>query len=130
MTATASSQLVEYLTDALAPLGPVHARRFFGGTALTLDGVQFAFVMRGHLYLRVDAESRGTFEARGSAPFSYETKARRMEVASYYAAPPEILDDPDALHLWAARAHKAALAAQRPGPRRGRRTSRHAGDQA
>jgi DNA transformation protein len=103
-----SAEFVGYLLEALARLGDVDARRFFGGTALLLEGVQFAFVMKGSLYLRVDGESRREFEALGLKPFRYATRARAVDVASYYGAPAAVLDDPEALCRWARRAHVAA----------------------
>lgn len=118
-----SNELVDYLIDGLAPLGGVLAKRFFGGTALTLNGVQFAFVMRGELYLRVDGQSRPAFEERGLAPFRYSTRARAVNVASYYEAPGEVLDDPDELCLWARNAYQAALrVGKEKGKGRGKRS--------
>jgi DNA transformation protein and related proteins len=50
--------------------GRVTVSRFFAGAALVADGVQFGFVMKGSLYLRVDDKSRVAFEALGAAPFT------------------------------------------------------------
>jgi DNA transformation protein and related proteins len=104
-------------------LGPVSVKRFFGGTALTVNGVQFAFVMKGSLYLRVDEESRATFEARGAMPFTYASGSKTVTVASYYEAPAEIFDDVEELRGWATRAYRAAHPSQlRRRRRRGVRT--------
>lgn len=109
------------LADMLAPLGEVGVTRFFSGAGLTLAGRQFAFVIDGTLYLRTDAEGRAAFEALGAGPFSYDGPSRQVIVRAYYQAPDEIMDDPEMLCDWAARAFQAATraAAAQP-PRRAR----------
>ncbi|MGO8918143.1 MAG: TfoX/Sxy family protein [Stellaceae bacterium] len=110
---TARARALE-IADHLDGLGPVTVSRFFGGAALLLDGVQFAFVIKGSLYLRVDEASRSVFEALGAAPFSYAGRSGPVTVASYYEAPDEVVDDPDELRRWAARSRQAALVALTP----------------
>jgi len=100
------------IAERIHGLGRVDVKRFFGGAALVADGVQFGFVMKGTLYLRVDDDSRPRFEALGAHPFSYAGGAKIVKVASYYAAPDDVLDNADELRLWAATAHRAALAAR------------------
>ena len=94
-------------------MGPVEIKRFFGGASLCLAGVQFAFVMKGALYLRADETTRKAFEDLGTRPFSYATRAGRVTVASYYETPADVMDDAAALRSWAAQAHRAALQARR-----------------
>jgi TfoX/Sxy family transcriptional regulator of competence genes len=100
------------IADRLDALGPVTVSRFFAGASLIADGVQFGFVMKGSLYLRVDDRSRTAFEALGAAPFAYAGRSKAVTVASYYEAPSEIVDDPDRLSRWAAEAHRAAVTAR------------------
>jgi TfoX/Sxy family transcriptional regulator of competence genes len=90
----------------------VITRRFFGGSAFVSDGLFFAFLMQGSLYLRVDQAGRAEAEALGAKPFVYAAKSRQLKVSSYYEAPSEVLEDPDLLSEWATRAHRAALAAR------------------
>jgi TfoX/Sxy family transcriptional regulator of competence genes len=104
-----SSQLVEYVVDALAPMGQVATRRFFSGTALLLDGLQFAFVARDTLYLRVDDNAREALHTLGGTPFRYSTRVKTIEIKSYYGAPAAVLDDVDELIEWAKRARMIAL---------------------
>ncbi len=100
------------IAERIHGLGTIDVKRFFGGAALVADGVQFGFVMKGTLYLRVDDDSRPRFEALSAHPFSYEGGSKVVKVASYYAAPDDVLDNADELRLWAATAHRAALAAR------------------
>jgi DNA transformation protein and related proteins len=101
------------IAERIEGLGPVSVVRFFSGAGLLAQGVQFGFVIRGSLYLRVDDASRTTYQAMGAAPFSYPGRSKTVTVASYYEAPGEVVDDSDELGRWAADALRAALAAQR-----------------
>jgi len=105
---SANPEFVAFVAELLAPMGPLAAGRFFGGHAFKFDGVQFAMIMGNALYLRVDDTSRPAFMARGSQPFSYGTKKRRVRVDTYYAAPEELLDEPDDLVAWARRSLEVA----------------------
>jgi TfoX/Sxy family transcriptional regulator of competence genes len=105
--ATARERAVEF-ADRLHAIGPVSVTRFFGGAGLVKNGLQFAFVIEGTLYLRVDDMSRPDFEALGAAPFAYASRAKTVKVASYYELPDQIADDGEALVRWAIRAVHAA----------------------
>ena len=82
----------------------------FGGHGISHAGVMFALIADGQLYLKVDGESRGAFEAAGLSPFVYEAKGRRVAL-SYYRAPDAMLDEPDVAREWAERGWQAALRA-------------------
>jgi len=116
--------MAEEIAHALAGLGPVHVTRFFGGAGLKLHGVQFGFVMKAVLYLRVSDATRGRYVAKGSAPFSYTGRSGPVVVESYYAAPPDILEDPTELRDWAGEACAAAPVERAGAPRRAGRPSR------
>jgi len=106
-------ELVAHLADVLTPLGRVRARRFFGGHGLTVGAVQFAFVIDGVVYLRADTALARELESRGGEAFSYDTRKRRVRVASYWSVPEAELDDEDAFVGWSRRALAAARAAKR-----------------
>jgi DNA transformation protein len=106
--------LARDFADRIHDVGPVSISRFFGGAALKVDGVQFGFVMKGSLYLRVDSEGRAAFEAMGTLPFQYSSRSEKVTITSYYEVPAEVIEDPDTLSYWAVRAHAAA-----PNPKRG-----------
>jgi DNA transformation protein and related proteins len=101
----------------LQDLGPTSVTRFFAGAGLCLDGVQFGFVMKRVLYLRVDDASRSRWEAVGCQPFSYATRTRQITVPSYYQAQPEVMDEPDVLRELAMQARVAAGQAEKRKPR-------------
>jgi DNA transformation protein len=97
----------DFLIDLFADFGPVAIRRMFSGFGISADGTNFALALRGGLYLRADEQTIARFEAEGSKPFSYQTRAKTVTVASYWQLPERLYDDPEELTDWA----KASLAA-------------------
>ncbi|MCA8933922.1 MAG: TfoX/Sxy family protein [Rhodospirillaceae bacterium] len=110
----------EEIAERIAGLGPVAVTRFFSGAGLVLEGVQFAFVIAGSLYLKVDDETRPQFEAAGAAPFSYSGPKKQVVVTSYYETPASVLEEDDTLTAWAADAVGAARRTQAKKPKRAR----------
>ena len=98
----------EFLIDLFASFGPVTIRRMFSGFGISADGINFALALRSGLYLRADEASFARFEAAGSKPFSYETRARTMTVRSYWQVPAHLFDDTDEFAMWAKDAFAAA----------------------
>src|ERR1700757_5041977 len=97
----------EFLTDLFSDFGPVTIRRMFSGYGISVEGVNFALALRAGLYFRADEVTIPQFEAEGSKPFSYQTRARTVTVNSYWQLPARLFDDSEELSDWA----KAALAA-------------------
>ncbi|GAC1333184.1 MAG: TfoX/Sxy family protein [Bradyrhizobium sp.] len=97
----------DFLIDLFSGFGPVTIRRMFSGFGISADGINFALALRGGLYLRADDHSIARFEAEGSKPFQYQTKARTVTIGSYWQLPERLYDDPEELAGWA----RAALAA-------------------
>src|ERR1700704_3915637 len=97
----------DFLIDLFANFGPVTIRRMFSGFGISADGTNFALALRGGLYLRADDQTIPRFEAEGSKPFQYQTRAKTVTVGSYWQLPVRLYDDPEELTGWA----RAALAA-------------------
>jgi len=97
----------DFLIDLFAHFGPVTIRRMFSGFGISADGTNFALALRGGLYLRADEQTIARFEAEGSKPFQYQTRAKTVTVGSYWQLPERLYDDPEELTGWA----RAALAA-------------------
>jgi DNA transformation protein and related proteins len=97
----------DFLIDLFADFGPVAIRRMFSGYGISADGINFALALRGGLYFRADEQSIPRFEAEGSTPFSYQTRAKTVTVNSYWQLPARLFDDSEELVDWA----RAALAA-------------------
>jgi DNA transformation protein len=86
----------------------VTVRRMFGGAGIYAEGLMFALVFDGAIYLRVDANSIPDFEREGCQPFVYTRAKSAGRVGrhslSYWRMPERLYDDPDELAVWAGRA--------------------------
>jgi DNA transformation protein len=110
-------EFVEYLLELMQPLGPVSAKAMFGGYGIYVDELMFALVADDVLFFKTDASSRPDFEQRGLQPFRYQRKGKTYDM-SYSEAPAEVLDDADAMQLWAKKAIEAALKNRNPDNRK------------
>jgi DNA transformation protein and related proteins len=110
-----------HLLDLLAPLGPVMARRMFGGVGLFYNGTMFGLVAGDELYLKVGETNQPAFEAAGESPFSYGTKNGIHTLQSYWRCPPDVLDDRETFQTWAREAIASAVAAARTKPKGSRK---------
>lgn len=81
-----------------------------GGWVLYCDGVVFALVDDGALYLKGDAGNIPAFEARGLRPFQPFGDGMTMK---YYQAPPEIFEDEREMKRWVGGAVEAGRRARR-----------------
>lgn len=97
----------EFLIDLFADFGPVTIRKMFSGYGISADGTNFALALRAGLFFRADEQTIPGFEAEGSKPFQYQTRAKTVTVNSYWQLPARLFDDSEELAQWA----KAALAA-------------------
>src|SRR5260370_9835342 len=101
----------DFLIDLFADFGPVTIRKMFSGFGISADGTNFALALRAGLYFRADENTIPQFEAEGSKPFQYQTRAKTVTVNSYWQLPARLFDDPEDL---AQRARAALADSQRP----------------
>jgi DNA transformation protein and related proteins len=97
-----------WYADLFAPWGHVSVKRMFGGLGIYREGVMFALVADGRLYMKVDEIALPLFEKAGGKPFTYGAKMD-MTITSYWSAPSDVVDDEDVLKTYADAAHAAAL---------------------
>jgi DNA transformation protein len=100
---------LDFMVEHLSPLGAITVRSMFGGHGVYCNGVMFALVASGALYLKADEINRAKFLERGLLPF--QPFPDKPGVMQYYPAPPEIFEDPKALKQWAGGALQAGLRA-------------------
>ena len=98
----------DFLIDLFADFGPVTIRKMFSGFGISADGTNFALALRSGLYFRADETSIPQFEAEGSKPFQYQTRAKTVTVNSYWELPARLFDDSEELSVWARTALAAA----------------------
>jgi DNA transformation protein and related proteins len=123
----APDPLAEYIVDQLRDWAPVTVRRLFGGSGIYNGPIMFGLIARETIYFRVDDDNRPDYVAAATGPFVHTARRRTGEAApgpkpfqyqmpngkimemAYYEVPPDVLEDPETLARWAAKAHRAAL---------------------
>ncbi len=111
--------LIDWIREALEPLGTVTKRPMMGGATLYLDGVTFAIIGLDQFWLKADAETDAVWDAAGCERFSYTFKDGRTGTMNYRRAPDEVHDDAGVLLQWAALALEAGRrAAAKKKPKR------------
>ncbi len=116
------SEFASFVVECLQPLGPVSARRMFGGFGIYLHGTMFALIAYDQLYFKVDDGNRRAHEEAGLAHFTYGDGGKPIRMP-YCEAPGEGFDDPEILCAWAREGYAAALRTKRP--KRGRPLARN-----
>lgn len=115
----------EDVVDLFAPIAQVSVRRMFGGLGVWLDGLMFALVASGEVYLKSDEETDPLFDEVGAEPFTFNRHGKPI-IMSYRHMPAACFDDTDMLELYAHAAIGASrrAAARKPAkPARTRRRS-------
>ncbi len=116
------NEFISFLLELLEPLGSVEAKSMFGGFGIYRQGLMFGLVSEDIFYLKADEVNRGEFEGKGLPRFTYERGGKALSM-SYYQAPPEAMDNAEALCAWAQKAYDAAVRAaqKKPKKKRGRK---------
>ena len=90
----------------------------FGGAGVYRDGVMFALVQDGQIYLKCDELTTDRYREAGCRPFIYQKDGKPVEM-SYQSLPEAAADEPELLRFWVDLAYQAALRARtRPTARR------------
>jgi DNA transformation protein len=96
--------------DLFAEFGPIRLRRFFGGEGIVADDVMIGMVFDDVIYFKTDDETRRSFVAEKTKPFSFLKRSTgETIVTTWFALPDRLYDDPEELAQWA----RAALAVAR-----------------
>ena len=115
----ADAGLIDWVSEAMAPLGSVTSRRMMGGATLYCDGTVFAIAARDALWIKADVMSDAEWDAASCERFT-AAMGERVATMNYRRAPDECLDDADALRRWGALGLAAGLRAPVRKPRRKR----------
>jgi len=107
-----SPSFVDHALDLVSAIGPVEARRMFGGYGLFLRGAMIGLLDDDELFLKTDEATRAAFLEAGCRQWIYVNKKVRMENTGYYRPPDEAHEDPEVMRPWARLALGAALRAR------------------
>lgn len=88
----------------------IRGQSMFGGVGIYAGELFFALIADDILYFKADDSTRPAFEARGMGPFQPYGEAG--EVMQYYQVPDDLLEDSEALAIWADQAIRVARRAR------------------
>lgn len=74
---TKDSEFADYVVEITQSIGPVYAKRMFGGHGIFLEGLMFGLIADKTLYLKADQESKTDFISLGLEAFSYNKMVKR-----------------------------------------------------
>jgi DNA transformation protein len=109
--------LIEWVAEAIEPLGTLTRRAMMGGATLYCDGTVFAIVADDLLWFKADAVSDAQWDKAGCPRFTYQMGEREGSM-NYRRAPDAIYDEADALRQWASLAIEAGRRAPPRKPRK------------
>ena len=102
-----STAFKDYILEMLDPIGPVSARRMFGGGGIFLHGNMFALIDDDVLYFKVDDQNIKPYDDEAASAFTYMRGGKELAL-SYREVPAEVIDETDELCGWAQQAWEAA----------------------
>lgn len=88
--------LLDWVAEAMAPLGSVTHRKMMGGATLYCDGTIFAIIADDALWFKADRHSDAEWDALGCQRFEMQM-ANRLASMNYRRTPQDVYDDADAL---------------------------------
>lgn len=116
------SGIADHAVELMSGLGPVTAKRMFGGAGIMLDGMMVAVVFGDTVYIKADDLNEAEFEAAGSSVFTFQMKDGRTGRLRYWRLPESAEDDPEEAVRWGRLGLEAALRARAAkAPRKGKK---------
>ncbi len=110
-----SQSFLEYVVERLSVIGPVTARKMFGGAGIYYRGQFFALVSDDVLYFKVDDSNRRDYDQAGMAAFR-PFADKPNYVMSYYELPGDVLENDALLKAWGLKAVAVAKAKSKSQP--------------
>lgn len=92
--------LVDWVTEAMEPVGRVTMRKMMGGATLYCDGTIFAIVANDALWFKADATSDAEWDAAGCERFVVDFGEGKSGTMNYRRASDDVYDDADTLRRW------------------------------
>ncbi len=95
-----------FVLDQLRGLGPVEAKRMFGGFGLYHRELFFAIIADDRLYFKTSEKTVSEYLEWGMRPFQTSS---RQTLKNYYEVPADVLEDDERLAEWAQNAVEVAV---------------------
>ena len=99
----------EWVREHFDALGPLEIKRMFGAASVYANGLIFALLDDGVVWLKADEVNAPLLQAAGARQFTYPMKDGAMMAMAYWSLPESAVDDPDEAVDWARRSIDAAL---------------------
>ena len=93
----------EFVLDQLSALAELRAKAMFGAHGIYSGDKFFGILDEGRLFFKTNTTSQADYLERGMEPFTYKMKGKTMTMA-YHEVPPEVLEQPQELVIWARKA--------------------------
>ncbi len=103
-------QYLAFVLEQLEGLGNVSTRRMFSGAGLYRDELFFGLIHDDALFFKTDASNNAAYQARNMPRFMPPVN-RPMGPMGYHQVPADIIEEAEALVVWARQAVAVALAA-------------------
>ena len=98
----------DWVREHLAGLGPIEIKPMFGGASVYADGLIFALLDDGVIWMKADDGNQPALEAAGARQISYTAKGGKVMLMPYWSLPDSAVDDPDEAVAWARSSLEAA----------------------
>jgi DNA transformation protein len=104
-------QYLAYVLEQLEGIGGVRSRRMFGGVGLYSGELFFGLIDDDTLFFKTDGSTSADYIARGMPRFM-PFPDRPEAVMAYYQVPADVIEDVEAIQVWARKAVAVALASR------------------
>ena len=94
--------LIDWVSEAMEPVGAVTFRHMMGGATLYCDGTVFAIIAMDALWFKADKVSDAEWDTAGCERFTFEMNGKTGSM-NYRRAPDAVHDDADELRRCGAR---------------------------
>jgi len=106
----------KYVLERLSLIGPISTRVMFGGVGFYHQGIMFALIADGTLYMKVDSQNKSAYEDADMQPFTYQGKNKVVQM-SYWELPSDVLESEDQIVPWLIASFQAAKRAKVKSPK-------------
>lgn len=111
----------DWVREHFAALGPLEIKPMFGAASVYANGLIWALLDDGVVWLKADAENEPALRAAGARQFTYSARDGQSMAMAYWSLPDSAADDAGEAVRWARGAIAAAdrkAAKKRPGKTR------------
>ncbi len=101
------------IEEVLAECEGITNRGMFGGYGLYQNGIIFGMIIQDQLYFKVSDSTREEYIAKGSNPFMYQRKDKKLVSLGYYTVPEDIVENRQEIAGWVEKAVLASKSAKK-----------------